>query len=93
MSPSAWDRGSFGNDELGEVSRLFNLFMDKLQEILRGVVAHTHKLSTASQQAARGQPADHYQFRRDRGPGERRFPRHAAGQPESAEPFRPAPGR
>jgi len=42
--------GAFGNDELGEVSRLFNLFMDKLQEILRGVVAHTHKLTTASQQ-------------------------------------------
>ncbi len=40
----------FGNDELGEVSRLFNLFMDKLQEILRGVVAHTQKLATASQQ-------------------------------------------
>ncbi|MFY9978275.1 MAG: methyl-accepting chemotaxis protein, partial [Candidatus Sulfotelmatobacter sp.] len=42
--------GGFGKDELGEVSRLFNLFMDKLQEILRGVMAHTHKLSTASQQ-------------------------------------------
>ena len=36
--------GAFGNDELGEVSRLFNLFMDKLQELLRGVSAHTHKL-------------------------------------------------
>ena len=42
--------GGFGKDELGEVSRLFNLFMDKLQEILRGVMAHTHKLSAASQQ-------------------------------------------
>jgi methyl-accepting chemotaxis protein len=42
--------GTFGKDELGEVSRLFNLFMDKLQEILRGVVAHTHKLAAASQQ-------------------------------------------
>jgi methyl-accepting chemotaxis protein len=41
---------TFGNDELGEVSRLFNLFMDKLQEILRGVAAHTHKLTSASQQ-------------------------------------------
>ena len=40
--------GNFGNDELGEVSRLFNLFMDKLQEILRGVVSHTHKLAAAS---------------------------------------------
>jgi methyl-accepting chemotaxis protein len=40
----------FANDELGEVSRLFNLFMDKLQEILRGVVAHTNKLTTASEQ-------------------------------------------
>ena len=40
----------FGKDELGDVSRLFNLFMDKLQEILRGVVAHTQKLNTASQQ-------------------------------------------
>jgi methyl-accepting chemotaxis protein len=42
--------GAFGSDELGEVSRLFNLFMDKLQEILRGVASHTHKLSAASQQ-------------------------------------------
>ena len=41
--------GGIGNDELGEVSRLFNRFMDKLQEILRGVAAHTHKLTTASQ--------------------------------------------
>jgi methyl-accepting chemotaxis protein len=41
---------AFGNDELGEVSRLFNLFMDRLQEILRGVAAHTHKLTSASQQ-------------------------------------------
>ncbi|MGA2415511.1 MAG: methyl-accepting chemotaxis protein [Candidatus Sulfotelmatobacter sp.] len=40
----------FSNDELGEVSRLFNLFMDKLQELLRGVVAHTHKLTIASEQ-------------------------------------------
>ena len=42
--------GGFANDELGEVSRLFNLFMDKLQELLRGVVAHTHKVTAASQQ-------------------------------------------
>jgi methyl-accepting chemotaxis protein len=42
--------GAFADDELGEVSRLFNLFMDKLQELLRGVMAHTHKLSAASQQ-------------------------------------------
>jgi methyl-accepting chemotaxis protein len=42
--------GGFDNDELGEVSRLFNLFMDKLQELLRGVVSHTHKLTAASQQ-------------------------------------------
>ena len=40
----------FGRDELGEVGRLFNLFMDKLQEILRGVVSHTGKLTAASQQ-------------------------------------------
>ena len=42
--------GGFGDDELGEVSRLFNLFMDKLQNILRGVAVHTHKLADASQQ-------------------------------------------
>jgi len=41
---------SFGRDELGEVSRLFNVFMDKLQGILRGVAAHTQKLSAASEQ-------------------------------------------
>jgi methyl-accepting chemotaxis protein len=42
--------GAFGDDELGEVSRLFNIFMDKLQELLRGVASHTHKLGRASQQ-------------------------------------------
>jgi methyl-accepting chemotaxis protein len=42
--------GDLGNDELGEVSRLFNIFMDKLQDLLRGVAAHTHKLAGASQQ-------------------------------------------
>jgi methyl-accepting chemotaxis protein len=42
--------GAFDNDELGEVSHLFNLFMDKLQELLRGVVSHTSKLTVASQQ-------------------------------------------
>ena len=42
--------GHFGNDELGEVSRFFNLFTDKLQEILRGVVRHTNRLRTASEQ-------------------------------------------
>ena len=41
--------GGIGNDELGEVSRLFNLFMDTLQEILRGVAFHTFKLTSASQ--------------------------------------------
>jgi methyl-accepting chemotaxis protein len=41
---------AFGNDELGEVSRLFNLFVDKLQEILRGVSAHTQKLAEATQE-------------------------------------------
>jgi len=40
--------GGSSHDELGEVSRLFNLFMDKLQDILRGVSAHTGKLATAS---------------------------------------------
>jgi methyl-accepting chemotaxis protein len=42
--------GRFSDDELGEVSRLFNLFMDKLQELLRGVAAHTNKLGKASKQ-------------------------------------------
>src|SRR6185312_2652981 len=41
--------GGTGNDELSEVSRLFNLFMDKLQEILRGIAAHSNQLTTASQ--------------------------------------------
>lgn len=39
-----------GHDELSEVSRLFNLFMDKLQGLLRGVAVHTHKLAASSQQ-------------------------------------------
>jgi methyl-accepting chemotaxis protein len=41
---------AFGDDELGEVSRLFNLFMDKLQDILRGVSEETNKLAAASRQ-------------------------------------------
>jgi methyl-accepting chemotaxis protein len=42
--------GNFGSNELGEVSRLFNIFMDKLQGILRGVVSQTHKLTAATEQ-------------------------------------------
>jgi methyl-accepting chemotaxis protein len=42
--------GKVGKDELSEVGRLFNLFMDKLQEVLRRVGAHTRKLAEASQQ-------------------------------------------
>ncbi|HVI09243.1 MAG TPA: methyl-accepting chemotaxis protein [Candidatus Binatia bacterium] len=41
--------GSFYHDELGEVSRLFNVFMDKLQELLRAVVAETRKLTASSE--------------------------------------------
>ncbi len=41
--------GTFGKDELTEIGRLFNLFMEKLQELLRGVAAHTRKLAAASQ--------------------------------------------
>jgi methyl-accepting chemotaxis protein len=41
--------GGFRKDELGEVSRLFNLFMDKLQDLLRGVASHIAKLEAASQ--------------------------------------------
>jgi methyl-accepting chemotaxis protein len=42
--------GRLGNDEIGEVCHFFNLFMDKLQEILRGVVTHTNRLGIASRQ-------------------------------------------
>jgi methyl-accepting chemotaxis protein len=42
--------GNFGKDELGEISRLFNIFMDKLQEILRRVVGHTQQVQVASQE-------------------------------------------
>jgi methyl-accepting chemotaxis protein len=42
--------GSLGKDELSEIGRLFNLFMDKLQGLLRGVAVHTRKLASASQQ-------------------------------------------
>jgi methyl-accepting chemotaxis protein len=39
-----------GNDELTEISRFFNLFMDKLQSILQGVVSQTKQLGMASRQ-------------------------------------------
>ncbi len=45
--------GGFRNDELGEVSRLFNLFMDKLQDILRGIAVRTTRLGIASEQLLR----------------------------------------
>jgi len=41
---------TFGYDELGELSHFFNMFMDKLQQLLRGVASHTQKLAAASQQ-------------------------------------------
>jgi methyl-accepting chemotaxis protein len=40
----------FGDNELGEVSRLFNLFMDKLQGLLRGAAADATKLAGACRQ-------------------------------------------
>ena len=39
-----------GHDELSDVGRHFNLFIDKLQSLLRGVAAHTRKLAAASEQ-------------------------------------------
>jgi methyl-accepting chemotaxis protein len=41
---------NLANDELGEISRLLNLFMDKLQGILRGVASDTRKLGIASRE-------------------------------------------
>ncbi len=38
------------DDELGEVSRFFNLFMDKLQDVMRQIAANTRQVTTASQQ-------------------------------------------
>jgi methyl-accepting chemotaxis protein len=38
------------NDELGEISRFFNLFMDKLQDVMRRVAVNTREVTTASQQ-------------------------------------------
>lgn len=38
------------NDELGEISRFFNLFMDKLQDVMQQVAANTRQVTTASQQ-------------------------------------------
>jgi methyl-accepting chemotaxis protein len=37
------------NDELGETSRSFNLFMDKLQGIMRQIAANTYQLASASE--------------------------------------------
>ena len=37
-------------DEIGETSRSFNLFMDKLQGIMREIAANTNQLATASEQ-------------------------------------------
>jgi len=38
------------NDELGEIGRFFNLFMDKLQDVMRRVAANTREVTTSSQQ-------------------------------------------
>jgi methyl-accepting chemotaxis protein len=47
-------------DELGEASSWFNLFMDKLQEVMRRVAANTHQLASAAEEisATAGQSAD-----------------------------------
>jgi len=47
--------------------------MDKLQEILRGVVANTHKLSVASQRLLDASETDHTQFQGNRHPVQFRF--------------------
>ncbi len=38
------------NDELGEISRFFNLFMDKLQDVMQQVASNTRQVTTASEQ-------------------------------------------
>ncbi len=38
------------NDELGEISRFFNLFMDKLQDVMQQVAANTGQVTAASRQ-------------------------------------------
>lgn len=38
------------NDELGEASSWFNMFMDKLQEVMRRVSANTHQLASAAEE-------------------------------------------
>ena len=47
-------------DELGEASSWFNLFMDKLQEVMRRVAANTHQLASAAEEisATADQSAD-----------------------------------
>jgi len=37
------------DDELGETSRSFNLFMDKLQEVMRQIASNTYQLAEASE--------------------------------------------
>jgi methyl-accepting chemotaxis protein len=47
-------------DELGQASSWFNLFMDKLQQVMRRVAGNTHQLASASQEisATADQSAD-----------------------------------
>jgi methyl-accepting chemotaxis protein len=41
--------GLTSDDELGETSRSFNLFMDKMQGTMRQIAANTHQLASASE--------------------------------------------
>jgi methyl-accepting chemotaxis protein len=41
---------SSDNDEIGELSRYFNLFMDRLQEMMKSVANSAHQLTSASEE-------------------------------------------
>ena len=66
--------GAFGNDELGEVSRLVqSVHGQTAGASARGRFCTPIKLASASRATARSQRADHDRFRRDRGPVQFRF--------------------
>ena len=73
------------DDELGETSRSFNLFMDKLQEVMRQIASNTYQLAEASEKLVGYQPPDYGQLRRNVGPGHRGFSSRPARQPEPAD--------
>jgi len=57
------------HDEIGELAKWFNVFMDRMHEMILAITESAEQVAASSEELS-PQPADHGQLRRDNGSGE-----------------------